>query len=169
MCVVFNNKTFSLPMMASTFLVSICCINCNNDTSKPLPSFNLILLKTASAFNTSQIPKGEPFALLFISAQCEHCNEETSDILNNIPSFGSTKFYVIGDDDLGKLENFSRNHNLQNYKSIVVCRDADDSFKRQFKPEQVPYLVVYDKEKKLRAVFSGRARVEQIAEAIKGL
>ncbi|MHA4811792.1 TlpA family protein disulfide reductase [Flavitalea flava] len=134
-----------------------------------LPSFNLLLVDSVTKFNTTSIPEGKPFAILYFSPDCEHCQEVTEGILKKIDSLKNVHFYFITNDPFDRLQVYNKMYKLYLFPNITLARDYNFFILRNFKEATIPYLVIYDKNKRIRATFSGGASGSQIIDYIKQL
>jgi thioredoxin-related protein len=141
------------------------CASRNKEENR-LPSFNLLLIDSTTIFNSSQIPEGRPFVLMYFSPDCEHCQEETASILKNIASFKKTKFFFITNDSFDRLKVYNQYYKIKNYPNVILGRDFHYDFFRHFKPRATPYILIYDKAKRLRTVFSGKPEIKTLLENI---
>lgn len=155
-----------LSIIALCLLVS-CTIE--NRKNPDLPSFNLLLIDSTTIFNTSQIPKGAPFFLVYFSPDCESCQKETEDLIQHMHDLKNTKFYFATNDPFDRLQLFDEHYKINRYPNIVLGRDYDFFIPKHYKPGGTPYLLLYDKTKRLRAIYSGGAQADKIVEALNNL
>lgn len=134
-----------------------------------MPSFNLLLIDSTTIFNTRDIPKGKPSVLLFFDPDCEHCQEETTDLLKNMDSLSNINFYFISINQMDRLKVFNGYYQLSRYPNITVGKDYSFFFLGHFKDVYPPYSIVYDRHKRLRAVFKGEATAKQIILIVNNL
>jgi len=129
-----------------------------------VPPFDLLLPDSTTVFNTSQIPRGKPVVLIYFSPDCEHCQQQTQDILNKIDSLNEVNFYFITNDPFDRLKIFNKYYKLYKYKNIMLGRDINFSFIKYFKPTGTPYLIVYNQRKVLRAVFGQETKATRLIQ-----
>jgi len=142
------------------------CMSSKKEKSE-IPSFNLLMLDSATQFNTSQIPNGKPIVLLFFSPDCEHCQAEATYLLRKMDSLKEVDFYFVSIDPLDRLRIFNACYNLYHYSNITLGKDYTYSFPRYFKGASPPYLILYDKKKKTRAVFSGDTYIDHLVPFVR--
>lgn len=134
-----------------------------------IPSFDLLLQDSVTHFNTNQIPDGKPTAILYFSPDCEHCQEETDSLLHNIEYLRHVQFYFVTNDPIERLKVFNHYYKMYNYPNITLGQDYRFFFISHFKPDGPPYLLIYDKYKRLRAIFKGATSASQIVKFINTL
>lgn len=142
-------------------------------SSKPegetMPEFNLQLSDSITQFSTASIASGSPIALMYFSPDCEHCQKETSGILQKMDSLKQVRFYLVTNDELENMLAFKKHYGLDKYSNITVGRDKEFFMIRHFKGIITPYMVIYDKNKRQAAVFSGETTPSQVISAVNNL
>src|SRR5215471_21382701 len=139
--------------MNRIFFASICILllSCQSGVKKnEIPEFDLQLINNGSHFNTSKIPAGKPIVFVFFSTDCEHCQEETSSILNSMDKFQHTQFYFISIDPIEKIKIFNKYYRLFNYPNILVARDYKYAMPGYYKISSTPFIALYDEKKQLK-------------------
>src|SRR6267378_1092268 len=72
---------------------------------KLLPAFNILLMDSATNFNTNNIPYGKPIILLYFSPSCPYCRALTEEIVTDMPSFTNVRFYILTPYPLQQVRN----------------------------------------------------------------
>lgn len=132
-----------------------------------LPSFNLLLIDSTTLFNTKHIHAGKPTVLMYFSPECEHCQAQTEAILKNMDSLKNVQFYLFTTLPFNKLKDFFYFFKLYDYKNITVGRDYEFYFSRHFESQYVPFVAVYDKQKKLIKAYDGGVKVATLIEVVR--
>jgi len=129
-----------------------------------LPAFNIMLLDSATIFNTYNIPEGKPVVILFFDPDCKHCKVEIRLLLAGMDSLKDVRFYFITSvHDFGKIRKFYGEYELKEYKNIeVVGRDYEYFFITYYGVKFVPDLVIYDEHKNLVKFFDGHVSVSDL-------
>ena len=153
-------------------LVLICLSACGQRGGKynaisTIPSFNLLLMDSATVINTNQIQKGAPVVLMYFSPDCEHCQIEIQSLVKNAHLLGDTKIYLFTPAPFDELKAFYKTNNLGQYRNFVVGKDYEYAFYKHFKAESFPYTVVYDSQRKLVRLYKSEIEISNILEAIK--
>ncbi len=156
-------------MKALTILIGSCMLltACFSGNKKAdIPSFNLLLTDSVTQFNTSQIPNDKPIAFVFFSPDCEHCQQETSDILKHMDSLKDVRFYFVSVDQIERLKVFRAYYQLHRYPNITVGRDYTFTFPIHFQVTRPPCLILFDRHKKEKAVFTGETTASKLIEVM---
>ena len=129
-----------------------------------LPAFNIMLLDSATIFNTYNIPEGKPIVILFFDPDCKHCKAEIKLLLQGMDSLKDVRFYFITSvHDLTKVRAFYDEYKLGDFSAIdAVGRDYEFFFLTYYGIKFVPDLVIYDEHKNLVKFFDGHVTVEEI-------
>jgi len=134
-----------------------------------LPAFDLLLKDSVTHFNTSAINSGSPIVLMYFSPDCEHCQKETEGIIQNMDSLKHVRFYLVTNDPIERMQVYDKMYKLDKYPNIILGRDYKYFFPVHFKNAAPPYLVVYDRHKVIKAVFTGETSAGQLIAFIKTL
>jgi thiol-disulfide isomerase/thioredoxin len=154
-----------LKIILSILLVS--AVSCHiRQKELYLPSFNLLLLDSTTILNTSQIPEGKPFVMLYFAPDCDHCQRVIKDLLKNMDKAKDTKFYLFTANRFNELKEFNKEYNLSSFKNIVVGRDYELFMVRKVSDAIPPYLTIYDKYKERRAIFGGEHKATKIIDVL---
>lgn len=124
---------------------------------KPLPSFSLFLSDSSTHFNTASIPSGEPIVLFFFGPYCPYSRAQMAEITANMKTFSNVRFYVFTTAQFPDMKSFYKDYELQKYSNVTVGIDYTDFFGTYFKATGVPYLAIYDGQKKLKEVLIGKS------------
>ena len=131
-----------------------------------IPAFEILLLDSASTFNTYDIPKGKPTILMYFSPDCDHCEQMTDDILKNMADLSKVQIYMITPMSLSVLQKFYLKMGLRRYKNIMVGKDYKFFFTDFYRAQYVPYIAIYDKHKHLVATWDGDAKIKDVKAAL---
>jgi thiol-disulfide isomerase/thioredoxin len=135
-----------------------------------LPPFNILLQDSATVFNTFNIKEGKPTVLFFFSPDCEHCEMVTDSLAKYMDEMKKTDFYFFTFMPLSLLRPFAEKHHLADYKNIkAIGKDFDFFFPMYFKAETVPWLVVYDRRKRLVKAWNGGVKMPELIQMLNRL
>ena len=81
-------------------------------------------------------------------------------------SFKNVRFYFITNDSLNEMRTFHHHYGLTKYVNILVGRDERFFFPSHFPSVAPPYMVLYDKNKQLRAILGGETNTEVLLKLI---
>ena len=131
---------------------------------KPLPSFTLTFVDSLTHFNTANISTGKPIVLFCFAPYCPYCRAEMDDILSNIKYLNNIKFYIFTGSPLSDLKVFYNHFQLQKYSNITAGIDSSNYFAQYYKVTGVPYLAIYNPEKRLKQVLEGKVDIKLIKD-----
>src|ERR1043165_3515360 len=134
-----------------------------------LPPFNILLQDSATVFNTYNVKEGRPTVLFFFSPDCEHCEMVTDSLIKHMDEMKKTNFYMFTFMPLSMLRPFAERHHLDDYKNITVGKDYDFFFPMYYKATTVPYLVVYDRHKRLVKLWNGGLKMPELIKMLNNL
>jgi len=131
---------------------------------KPLPEFNLLLNDSTTYINTANIPAGKPVVLFYFSPECPYCRAQMDGIIKDMTTLKDIRFYIFTSWPFPEMKAFYKHFQLNKYPNISVGVDYADFFAGHFKATGVPYMAIYQKDKKLNKAFLGNVNSKQIIE-----
>jgi len=134
-----------------------------------LPAFNLLSPDSSKVFNTFYIKEGKPTVLFFFSPDCEHCQITTKRMLEKMDSMKQADFYFFTYMRLPFLRAFIEEYHLNKYPNIITGQDYQFFFPKFYGATTVPYLVVYDRQKKFVKLFNGGAKASELISLLNSL
>ena len=163
-------------MKISSHHITICWLTvvfflfgCHSKTSNKaffglqnLPPFTMISLDSSRILKSETIPKGKSIVLILFDPTCEHCQQLTEAIVKNNEKLQNVRFYLVSDADPGDIDTFINSRHLDKFSNIYVGRDYEFSFDRAFTPSSVPYVAIYNSDKRLSRIFNGDINIESI-------
>jgi len=131
-----------------------------------LPVFNLLKLDSVEIFNTFNIPKGKPIALMLFSPDCKHCNATMELLLRGIDSISNIRFYLVSTSAvMSETKKFYDKYHLDWYPNIeVVGWDYEISYLDFFGTMHIPDVALYDADKKFIHLFEAEVTVRDLYE-----
>ncbi|SRR5258708_386219 len=148
-----------LSIIALLLYISACSLRPKVKTGyegKLMPSFELLMADSITRFNTASIPSGKPIVLFSFEPWCPYCRAQTEDLVSHIQSMKDINFYMLCDAPFPDFKNFYDHYELKKYPNMHAGVDDNLFFAQYFKTNQIPYLAVYDKQKKLKQVLIGK-------------
>ena len=118
-----------------------------NQEKNILPSLNLVLRDSSTVFNTSRIPDGKPIVIVYFGPECKNCQAQTAAITQYADNFTGVQLYLITANPFQKI--------LNSCKNIKVYNDEYLEYFNVMKPKAYPFITVYDRNRKLKAVYEG--------------
>lgn len=165
-------------MKKKYFLVIICCILYISGYAQPgadtlpyrkyptIPAFRLMLLDSSTVFNTYDIKEGHPVLFMFFGADCDHCEQLTKSIVEHMDSLKHVQICLLTLSPMSATRDFYQKMNLKRYKNIMVGMDFEYFFTKFYKAYYVPFLAIYDRNKKLVRVFDGGGKITDIIQSL---
>lgn len=131
---------------------------------QPLPSFDLLLMDSITRLNTESIPVGKPIVLFLFSPDCPYCRAQTEEMTKNIKALSNIQVYLLSNFPFSTIKGYYHKYNLKTYPNITVVQDYDAYFANYYKVPGVPFIAIYNKEKKLKLVLLGEVDAGTIKE-----
>jgi peroxiredoxin len=162
------------PLAAKIYtwlLICLCCglLSAAQTSETPLyqkqalPSFTIRLLDSTSLFHTGQIAKGKPTVLILFSPDCSHCAQIAQSVKNRIAEFEGINLYFISPPmPFYEIRRFAHINGLVGKSQITVGQDIDFFFGSFFKADTVPFVVLYDRQKKFAAVLKHMKNIDEL-------
>jgi protein-disulfide isomerase len=137
--------------------------SCSNNPSalktdlegKSLPSFNFLLMDSTTQMNTNSIPYGKPFVLFFFSPYCPYCRAQTEQMIADMNVLSNIQFYFLSPFPFAPVKKYYAHYGLKKYANIILGQDYKNYIGSYFNANEVPYMALYDKEKRLKKVYIG--------------
>jgi hypothetical protein len=134
-----------------------------------LPAMMLASLDSASIINFYNIPEGRPTVLYFFSPDCDHCHITAKALLEHMDEMKGADFYFFSFMPLDMIRSFAEEHHLGSYKNITVGKDFQFFFPAFYGATTVPYLVVYDRRKRLVKLYDGGVKLSELVSLLGSL
>lgn len=149
-------------MKYSIILASVLLVSCLSKApeitgleGKMLPDFSLQMPDSTSWINTKDITTGQPTVFFLFSSHCPYCKSQLTKIEDNIASLKDISIYMVTDEPFDQLKQFYEVNQLSRYPSIKVGRDTSGFFGEYIGAKGIPFLALYDKDKRLERAFAG--------------
>jgi thiol-disulfide isomerase/thioredoxin len=132
----------------------------------PLPTFSILMADSSTYLNTQNIPTGKPFILFFFGPHCPYSKTQMKEITEHINEFKNISIYAITSYPFRDMKQFCNTYHLGQYPGIHTGFDYKNFFAPYFEVTGVPYLLIYDSNKKLKKTISGKTSSDQLIAAI---
>lgn len=147
-------------------IIAIAMSGCLQHQTDSLPNFKLLLPDSNTVLRTREIKKGQKLVFIHFDADCHECQMETDSLLKHMRKLKDVQFYFLTVGKFSQVKIFRNYYHLERYPNVIVGQDYNKSFPEHFKTRTTPLLAVYDKKKKLVAVFEGRADMDKLLSTI---
>jgi thiol-disulfide isomerase/thioredoxin len=152
-------------------LASLAGCNSNNPSQPKtglegnlLPATNLLLSDGTTRLNTAAIPFGSPIVVFLYNPHCPFCRAQMGEITSDMKDFAHVRFYLLTSAPFADMQSFYKDFQLQKYQNVVAGVDSSDFFGKYFKAQYVPYMAVYNNQKKLKRVFIGKSNIGDLKD-----
>ena len=131
-----------------------------------VPPFKLLLTDSSSHFTKEDLPKKTPVMLMLFSPDCDHCKQETEDIIKNIDAFKKVQVIMSTTLPFNKMLDFYNNYDLKRFDNIIVGKDVNYLLPVFYDIRNLPFLAFYNKKKELISVFSGALPINKVIKEL---
>ncbi|GAA3946196.1 redoxin family protein [Chitinophaga oryziterrae] len=121
-----------------------------------MPAFNLLLSDSTTYLSTQNIPAGKPVLFFYFATYCPYCRAQLEDIIKDINKFKDTHIYMVTNSPYSEVKDYMKEFKLDKYPNITMNLDYKNFFIDSFKVKGVPFMAVYNGDKKLQETFSGK-------------
>jgi hypothetical protein len=131
---------------------------------KPLPAFDLFLVDSVTHFNTADITAGDPIVIFCFSPYCPYCRAQMEDIVAHIDKIKNIRIFIVTSYPFKDFKSFYDRFHLNRFPNIKAGVDQRQYFLHYFSVPGVPYLAIYDTQKRLKQVLMGKTALSTIRE-----
>ena len=131
---------------------------------KPMPQIDLLSIDSTTHFNVNSIKSNRPTILFAFEPWCPYCNAQTKSIIANIKSLKGIDIYFLTNSAYPGFKEFYNKYELQKYPTIKAGIDENYSFAKFFNMSRVPLMAIYDQNKKLKELLTGKNYISTIKE-----
>jgi len=129
---------------------------------KKLPRFKILSIDSATCLSSENIPAGKASVFFYFDPECEHCQKETDSIIKNKEKLKNVQFYFLSNSTAREVSNFYNYYGLASLKNVFVGMDYEYSFFNVFLPPSIPYMAIYNSDKRLSKVYYGAADIASL-------
>lgn len=129
---------------------------------KTLPEFSLLMTDSVTWINTKDIKSGKPSVFFLFSPYCPYCKSQLSKIIDDMESLKNFPIYMITPISVGEMKEFYDAYKLNQYPNVKMGRDTAGFFGQYLNVKGIPFLALYDKNKRLVRAFSGPTSTQLI-------
>ncbi|MBL7740436.1 MAG: redoxin domain-containing protein [Chitinophagaceae bacterium] len=127
-----------------------------------VPPFKLLRPDSSTVFTKADLKKNRPVLIMLFSPDCDHCRQETGEIIRHIDKFKKIQIIMSTTLPFSKMKQFHTEYSLDRFENIITGRDMDYLLPVYYDIRNLPFLAFYDKKGKLIDVFEGVLPVEKI-------
>jgi thiol-disulfide isomerase/thioredoxin len=131
-----------------------------------VPEFTVFKAPDSTAFSRDDLKKNKPVVFMMFSPDCEHCQNETKKLLQNIDKFKDAQIIMITYLPYADMIEFYKNYKIADYPEITMARDTKFFFPVFFRIRNLPSIFVYDKKGHLKKNFEGSVNTDLISNEL---
>ncbi|NCT10868.1 MAG: redoxin domain-containing protein [Flavobacteriia bacterium] len=129
-----------------------------------IPSFSFFTL-TGKEFTDAQLPK-KSIIFVYFNSDCDYCQSEAVKIREHINDFNNIQWVFVSFENATKIENFASTYKLNNRENVLFLEDKKAVFATIFNANTIPFIVIYDSNKKLLKQFKGVTSIKSLLEVV---
>ena len=116
---------------------------------KPMPSFDVLLKDSSTHYNTNDLVAGQPSVLMYVSSNCAFCRAQIKSITENMDKYKKVNFLVVVNREGLNMNGFIDRNGLNKFRNITISIDYNDSIVNYYKLTSVPFIAIFDQQKKM--------------------
>jgi cytochrome oxidase Cu insertion factor (SCO1/SenC/PrrC family) len=128
-----------------------------------IPSFSITKVPDSSNLTQNQLKKKKPLVFFFFNPDCDHCHQETKNLIAKIDQLKDVQILMISILDFNSIKKFYKEYKIANYPNITMARETTYNLPGFFSIHSIPDVYVYDKQGKFLKTFKKTFPVEEIA------
>lgn len=132
---------------------------------KALPNFEYQNINGGFFTNANLLEKTSKL-FVYYNSDCDFCNEEAKMIKENILKFKNNQIIFISFEEINKIKQFAKKHQLDSYDNISFLCDSKITFATTFDVKSMPCLVLYDKKNNLIEKIKGQTKAETLIKKL---
>jgi thiol-disulfide isomerase/thioredoxin len=163
-----SQKNFSMKQLGLIFTIAILAGCFGSEPQKTgkegnaMPDFSILLTDSITWFHTRDIPTGKPIVLFYFSPYCPYCKAQAKEIVEDMDRLKDIQFYFISGYPLPTVKEFYGQYKLDKYSNITIGIDSANLISDYFEIPGIPYLAIYNRNKKLNKTFLGKIYSSQL-------
>jgi len=126
---------------------------------KVIPDFSFYRLD-GSKFST----KNSVF--VYFNSECIYCKSETKKIQERLEDFKEVQLIFISFEKKETIQQFAKDYELLDQENVLFLEDRKGDFSKLFDVTSIPFMVIYDEQKKLLKKFKGATNINAIVEVL---
>ncbi len=169
-------KVLPLKRILLIFLLtkSACTLFAQKDTADnyvnkflTLPAFKIFIVPDSTAFTNENINKNHPFVFMFFNPDCDHCQNETKELLAYKEELKGIEILMVSSVSYPEIKKFYEEYGLSSMHNIKLGQDVNYRLGSIYKLRTYPSIFVYDHTGTLLKAFVGKIGVPAILNAVK--
>lgn len=129
-----------------------------------LPPLILLLPDSSTIITEKDLKKEVPVFFILFSPDCEHCQKETEELIDNIEKIKEIQIVMATMLPFSKMKAFYEQYQLNRFSNIIVGWDKTYILPPFYRVKTLPFLAFYDKKGKLIDALEGALPVNKVLE-----
>ena len=113
-----------------------------------------------------KIYKRNPVYLCILISECIYCKSETKKIQERLEDFNEVQLIFISFEKKDIIQQFAKDYELLDQENVLFLEDRKGDFSKLFDVTSIPFMVIYDEQKKLLKKFKGATNINAIVEVL---
>ncbi|WP_157909208.1 TlpA family protein disulfide reductase [Capnocytophaga stomatis] len=130
-----------------------------------LPAFSFTDLE-GNTFTNSDLKKNLATIFVYFNSECDYCLHEAQSIRENLSQFDEVHFVFVSIEPIENIKKFAQEQQLLGVENVTFLQDASFVFSQKFDANSIPYLLIYNKSKKLIYKHKGQIKAETILQIL---
>ena len=132
-----------------------------------IPSFTIYTAPDSTAYTNEQLQKDKPFILMFFNPDCDHCQNETKELLVYKEELKEIQIVMVTALPYKMVKDFYVDYNIASMPNIKMGQDPTFALGTKYRPGRYPAIYIYDSKGTLAKVFAGNVGVPTILDALR--
>ncbi|PSK91942.1 peroxiredoxin family protein [Taibaiella chishuiensis] len=115
--------------------------------------------------STQDIPKGKALMLVYFRSDCDHCTHTAQQLKTTAKAYPAT-IWMVSAETQPAIRMFEEMMDLYDISNLRVLRDYTESMHRWFDFSQLPFIVLYDKNRKQLKTFGELPSVTSVKKIL---
>jgi peroxiredoxin len=130
-----------------------------------IPNFSFHTLKGVE-YTQDNLPT-KPIVFVYFNSDCEYCQSEATKIHQRLADFKDIQLVFVSFEEVLSIKQFAKDYKLDSQKNITFLEDRKGQFSHIFDVNSIPYIVVYDADRKFLQKFKGATKIDNILKVLK--
>lgn len=142
----------------------VCLLLAFNAAGQAMPDFRFLDTENKT-ITTKDISKGKALMVVYFRGDCDHCTH-TAQLLKTEAKKYPVVIWMVSAETLPALRTFEDMMGLYDIDNLSILQDNTQSMHRWFDFSQLPFIVLFDKNKKQRKTFGELPSVATIKKIL---
>jgi thioredoxin-related protein len=129
-----------------------------------VPPFRLLMPDSSTYFTKADIPKKTAVLIMAFSPDCDHCQKETTELIQNIDKFKKIQIVMATWQPFAAMRKYYVDYKLYQHENIRVGRDVSFILPPFYNIRNLPFLALYNKKGNLITVDEGSLPMTKVLE-----